>query len=151
MRTLVSRLFVTSPDGNLGLALLRVFAGIGMMTHGIPKLKGGPETWAGLGSVLTGIGAPGPDVFWGFMAAVAEGIGGGLLLLGAGTPVAAFLIAFTMGIAAFVVHAQDAFAKKEMALLYLFIALLFLFKGAGRYSVDALATRQLRGEKGSRR
>jgi putative oxidoreductase len=151
MKKLLSFLFITSPDANLGLFLFRGFLGVGMMTHGIPKLTAGPETWAGLGSVMTGLGAPGPEVFWGFMAAGAEGAGGALLLLGAGTTIASFLIAFTMAVAIFVVHEQDPFAKKELALLYLFGALLFLFKGAGRFSVDALATRQIRGGKETRR
>lgn len=138
MRKLLSYLFVTSDDGNIGLLLLRVFAGIGILTHGVPKILGGPEFWEKVGSVMSKIGVPGPAVFWGFMAAVAEGVGGVLLLLGALTTVASFLIFFTMTVASLVAHAGDPFAKREMALLYLFIALCFMLKGAGRYSVDTL-------------
>lgn len=127
-------------DGNLGLLFFRLFLGIGMATHGIPKLQAGAEMWKGLGGAMGGLGVPGPAVFWGFMAAFAEGVGAILLALGAFTRLAAFLVAFAMAVAAFVVHASDPFAGKEMALLYFFGALLFLFKGAGRYSVDAVVT-----------
>lgn len=138
----VSRyLFITSDEKNIGFLLLRVFVGIGMLTHGIPKIAGGPEVWSGLGGVMSSIGVPGPAVFWGFMAAVAESVGALLLLLGGFTTVASFLIVSTMGVAAFVAHAGDPFATREKALLYLFCALLFLFKGAGRYSMDGLIRR----------
>ena len=136
MKKIIKYLFITSDDGNLGLLLLRVFLGAAMLTHGIPKITAGPEMWEGVGGVMTKLGAPGPAVFWGFMAAVAESVGALFLLLGAFTTIASFLIAFTMGIAAFVAHAADPFDVKEKALLFLFGALLFLLKGAGRYSVD---------------
>ncbi|OQA23982.1 MAG: DoxX [Verrucomicrobia bacterium ADurb.Bin345] len=141
IKKLLSFVFITSDDKNIGLLLLRVFVGIGMLTHGIPKITGGPEFWAGLGGVMTGIGVPGPTVFWGFMAAVAESVGALLLVFGACTTVASFLIVSTMTVAAFVAHASDPFATREMALLYLFCALFFMLKGAGRYSVDRLIKR----------
>ena len=132
IKKLLSFVFITSDDKNIGLLLLRVFVGIGMLTHGIPKITRGPEFWAGLGGVMTGIGVPGPTVFWGFMAAVAESVGALLLVFGACTTVASFLIVSTMTVAAFVAHASDPFATREMALLYLFCALFFMLKGAGR-------------------
>ena len=138
MKKLLSYLFVTSDDANVGLLLLRVFVGAAMLTHGIPKITGGPEFWAGLGATMGKIGAPGPAVFWGFMAAVAESVGALLLLLGALTTVASFLLVINMSVAAFVAHAADPFATKELALFYLVAVIFFLFKGAGRYSVDRL-------------
>lgn len=141
MRKLLSYLFVVSDDRNIGLLLLRIFAGIGMLTHGVPKIMGGPELWEKVGGVMSKIGVPGPAVLWGFMAAVAESVGALLLLLGALTTIASFLILFTMTVASLVAHAGDPFARREMALLYLFIALCFMLKGAGRYSVDKLLAR----------
>ena len=44
---------------------------------------------------------------------------------------------FTMLVAGFGVHAADPFARKEMALLYLAIAVMFLLVGSGKYGVDA--------------
>ena len=125
-------------DPNIGLLLLRVFTGAAMMTHGIPKLMGGPRTWNGVGSVMTGIGAPGPAVFWGFMAAASEGVAALGLALGLATRLSAALMAFTMVIAAFVAHANDPFSTREKALLFLFIGLFYVLKGAGRYSIDRL-------------
>jgi putative oxidoreductase len=136
MKKILGLVFAGTEDGNPGLLLLRVFAGLAMMTHGVPKLMAGPETWAGIGGVLTGIGMPGPAVFWGFMAAVAEGVGGGALALGLATRWSASLVAFTMTVAALVAHRNDPFDVREKALLFLFIALLYVFKGGGRYSAD---------------
>ena len=141
MKKVLKYLFITSDDANLGLLILRVFIGAAMLTHGIPKITGGPEFWEKVGGVMGSIGVPGPAVFWGFMAAVAESVGAALLLLGAFTTVASFLLAFTMSIAAFVAHDADPFDVKDKALLYLAAALLFLLKGAGRWSVDRLIRR----------
>lgn len=142
VKKIMNYLFITSDDGNLGLLLLRVFLGAAMLTHGIPKITAGPEMWEGVGGVMTKLGAPGPAVFWGFMAAVAESVGALFLLLGAFTTIASFMLAFTMAVAAFVAHAADPFDVKEKALLYLVGALLFLLKGAGRYSVDSIILRK---------
>ncbi len=133
-----SMLFVTSDDRNIGYLLLRVFVGIALMTHGIPKIAAGPERWEGIGGVMGTIGIPGPAVFWGFMAAVAESVGALFLVVGAFTTVASFLIVVTMTVAAFVAHSGDPFSAREMALLFLFSGLCFMVKGAGRYSMDGL-------------
>lgn len=126
-------------DGNVGLAILRIFAGAAMMTHGVPKLLGGPELWGKVGSVMSAIGVPGPAVVWGFLAAAAEGFGALALALGFLTRASAALVAFTMAVAAFVAHRADPFSKRELALLYLAVMLMFMLKGAGKYSVDRAA------------
>lgn len=136
MSRLHTYLWRNAPDANFGYFLLRVFTGIGLLTHGIPKLAAGPDRWAGIGQVVTNIGFPGPAVFWGFMAAFAESFGAALLIVGLMTRASAFLIAVTMAVAAFVAHGNDPFAGREMALLYLFISLMFMLKGAGSYAVD---------------
>jgi len=145
MKKLYCLLWHGGTDGNIGYLLLRVFTGVALLSHGWPKLMAGVERWEGLGGVMGGIGVPGPAVFWGFMAAFAESIGAIMLAIGLLVPVAAFLIAVTMTVAAFVGHANDPFflvnatqpgRAKELALLFLFIAILFMLKGAGRYSVD---------------
>lgn len=147
MKKLLSFFFISSMDSNLGYLLLRGFIGFGILTHGLPKLQAGPAEWSKLGEVMTNIGVPGPVVFWGFMAAFSEGVGGLLLILGAWTTLSAFLIVSTMSTAVLVFHAADPFAKKEMALLYLFGALTFLLKGAGRFSVDSLLNRYVLHQK----
>jgi putative oxidoreductase len=60
-----------------------------------------------------------------------------LIILGIATRFGAAVLAFTMAIAAFVVHGKDTWAVKEMALLYLAASVLLLFTGAGAYSFDA--------------
>lgn len=139
-----SILFGKPSDRNPGLLLFRILLGLGMLTHGLPKLQGGPDTWAAIGGVMGQVGVPGPAIFWGFMAAFAEGVCGALLVLGVFTRPAALMMAFTMAVAAFVVHAADPLARRELALLYLSGALLFLFKGGGRFSVDSLFARSSR-------
>lgn len=67
------------------------------------------------------------------------------LVLGLATRPAAFLIAFTMTVAAFDVHQSDPVflgpgvtIAKELALLYLFPMLVLILSGSGAWSMDAL-------------
>ncbi len=131
---LIKIIFGTCDDRNPGVLILRLFAGIAMMTHGYGKLFGGLE---GFTENVAGMGFPLP-AFFAFMAAFSEFFGALLLTLGLATRVWALLLAVTMGVAAFVAHAGDPFAMRELALLYMAVWVFFLFKGAGNYSVDAL-------------
>ena len=69
---------------NRALLLTRaVFGFLIVYLHGIPKLMGGPESWQRLGSSLTGsLGIEGVNIFFGFMAMMAETLGGLLILIG---------------------------------------------------------------------
>jgi putative oxidoreductase len=122
-----------SPLTNLGLTLLRIFAGIGLMTHGVTKI---PPSEKFLESV-TGMGFPMPQAF-AWAAGLSEFAGGALLILGLFTRPVSFLIAFTMATALIGQHRNDPFATQEKAFLYLFIALAFLFMGANFWSVDGI-------------
>ena len=65
-------------SANTGLLVLRLGVGVMMALHGLPKIVGGPDQWAGLGGALPFL----PDALRpvaGFLAAVAE-FGGGLCL-----------------------------------------------------------------------
>jgi putative oxidoreductase len=118
---------------NLGLTLLRMFTGIGLMTHGFSKFPPSAQFVEGVEKM----GFPFAIAF-AWAAALAEFAGGALLLAGLFTRPAAFFILFTMLVAVLGVHINDPFARKEMALLYGFLALAFLLMGAGQWSVDAL-------------
>lgn len=119
---------------NAGLSLLRIFSGIALMLgHGIGKL---PPSERFIGAV-DGMGMPMPS-FFAWSAGLAEFVGGGLLALGLFTRVSAFFIAVTMTVAFFGVHFADPFQRQERALLYLFVALLFMLKGASDWSIDSL-------------
>ena len=50
---------------------------------------------------------------------------------------------FTMIIAAFVVHANDPFSAKEMALLYLFIFIIMYILGPGSIAADYFFARRM--------
>jgi putative oxidoreductase len=142
-RTLVGFLFgppagVNAPLTDAGLLVLRVFAGLALaLGHGWGKLPPSPGFIEGVGNM----GFPWPALF-AWAAAFAEFAGGLLLAAGLLTRPASLLIFFTMATAAFIRHAPDPFSGKEKALLFLFIALLFLLAGAGRYSLDALFSRR---------
>lgn len=130
-------LFGGDGDANPGLLFLRLFTGAAMMTHGIPKLFGGMEAFT---QVVGNLPLPAPAVM-AFLAALSESFGALFLMLGLLTRPAAALLACTMGVAAFLAHGGDPFATRELALLYFFIALFFLLKGAGRWSVDRFLRR----------
>ncbi|MGQ9662743.1 MAG: DoxX family protein [Kiritimatiellia bacterium] len=122
-------------DGNVGLLLMRVFTGGALLTHGWPKLFGGKLS--GFIQYVASLGIPAPSVL-GFLAILAETVGAICLLVGFLTRPMAAMIAATMALAAFVAHRGAGFQTRELALLYLVAALLFLFKGGGKWSVDRL-------------
>lgn len=116
---------------DLGKLILRVTSGGMMLTHGIPKAMAFSAKAAtfpdplGIGHGASMAGA----VFGEVVCAL-------LIVVGAWTRPAAVPAAFTMAVAAFVVHATDDFGKKEKALLYLLMYLAVACLGAGRWSVD---------------
>ena len=114
------------------LLILRVSTASFMLTHGYPKLmtliEGGEIAFYDfLGLGMTASLA---------LAVLAEFVCSILLILGLGTRLAALPLIITMLVAAFAVHADDPFGKKEFALLYLLIFATILVFGAGKYSVD---------------
>lgn len=130
--------FGTSSDANIGILILRVFIGAALMTHGYGKMFG---NLAGFTENVAKMGIPLPHIM-AFLAAFSESFGALLLAIGLLTRPAAFLIVCTMTVAIFGVHGADGFAKQELAWLYLVPALMFLLKGAGKWSVDFLLTRK---------
>ncbi|MCC6277788.1 MAG: DoxX family protein [Oligoflexia bacterium] len=116
----------------IGLFTLRVFMGLTMaFTHGFQKIPPPQQLIDGVNA----LGFPSPVLF-SWAAALAE-FGGLFIAIGLFTRPFSFLLAFTMAVAAFVVHAADPFSVKEMALLYFFISMFFMLHGPGRWSVDA--------------
>jgi len=136
------RFLIGGPGGadavaDAGLLVLRLFAGLAMaFAHGLGKLPPSP----GFVNTVGNLGFPAPELF-AWSAGVAEFAGGLLLAIGLLTRPASLAIALTMAVAAFGQHAADPFAGKEKALLFMFVALMFLLTGPGRFSVDALLGR----------
>ena len=122
-----------STPANIGLTLLRVFAGASLaLAHGLGKIPPSDRFIEGVGK----LGFPLPG-FFAWAAGLSEFAGGALLALGLLTRLSGFFIAFTMFVAAFGRHLYDPFGAKELALMYLVIGLLFMFKGANDWSLDA--------------
>jgi len=121
-----------------GILFLRIGLGAAFILHGWPKIEGGPETWIKIGSAMKFIGVDFLPVFWGFMAAISETLGGVLIILGFLFRPAAFLLTFTMTIAAVMLyHTTGANFTEwsrpaEMAVIFFSLILI----GAGRFSID---------------
>lgn len=114
------------------LLVLRITAASFMLTHGYPKfltlMEGGEIAFYD----FMGIGNTASLA----LAVLAEFICSILIILGLGTRLAALPLSITMLVAAFIVHADDPFNKKEFALLYFLIFTTLMVFGAGKYSVD---------------
>lgn len=129
---------------DLGLLVLRLGLGLTFLfVHGGPKLFGGPERWARVGSVMQVFGIDFAPTFWGLVAALSEFVGGGILLIlglfwpWALVPVVATLLVAALG------HVSGAIPggpwyPLEIALVFLAL----MFTGPGHYSLDARRTRQ---------
>ncbi|MFK7850584.1 MAG: DoxX family protein [Akkermansiaceae bacterium] len=129
---------------SLGLLFLRV--GIGLMMflgHGLGKIQSYADKKDSF---------PIPDFFplsfmsspISLMATIGAEVGCALLIVvGLATRPAAFVLAFTMTVAAFNIHGggpwfmADGEGSKEPALLFLIPAIAILLAGAGSYSADA--------------
>jgi putative oxidoreductase len=117
---------------DIGKLILRLGFGGFMLTHGWPKMMklfaGGEIQWAdpiGLGPTISLI-----------LAVFAEVICAILLIVGYKSKWATIPLIITMLVAAFIVHADDPWGKKEFALLYALGYLAIAFLGSGKYSLD---------------
>ena len=139
-----------TPLADFGLLITRVGVGVIMaFSHGLSKVwregsVGPPQ------QLIDGVGAmgfPAPTAF-AWAAALTEFFGSILLALGLFTRPAALALTFNMAVAAFVAHRKDPWfatgtgPAKEAALMFLLPFLMFVFTGAGRFSVDALLRRR---------
>lgn len=114
-----------------GLLVLRVGVGGMMLKHGWGKLAsfgslaGKFPDPIGLGSTFSLILA----IFAEFLCSI-------LVVLGVATRAAVVPLIVTMLVAAFVVHAGDPFAKRELALMYLTAFTTLAISGGGKFSLD---------------
>jgi putative oxidoreductase len=121
-------------NSDLGLLLFRLFVGLTMaFSHGLGKIPPSEQLIAGVASM----GFP-MAVAFAWAAALSEFIGALLLASGLFTRLSSAFIGITMAVAGFIVHGADPFSKKEMAFLYLAACVLFMFTGAGKYSLDSI-------------
>ena len=140
---MANKIFKTSTGWmHFALLVIRVGFGIIFMFHGWPKITGGVETWTWLGGAMGNIGLGFAPAFWGFMAAVAEFVGGLFLVLGLLTRPFAAMMLFTM-VMATIMHVANDDPQNTILHTTKGIAVFtgLLFSGAGKYSVDSLLSR----------
>jgi putative oxidoreductase len=117
----------------VALLFLRIIAGGALIQHGWMKMQS-PFGWMGPS-------APVPGLFQ-FLAAISEFGGGIAWILGLLTPLASFGIVCTMAVATTFHISQGApwvsseGHTYELALLYFAVAIMILFTGPGKFSID---------------
>ena len=106
---------------NITLLITRIVFSLSMMTHGYPKLLNLFSDNPSFGNPI-GIG----EIPTLIIAVLAEFIAPIFIIIGYRTKIFTLLPIVTMVIAAFVVHLDDPFKRKELALLYL-VGFLIIF------------------------
>lgn len=120
-----------------GLLFMRVGLGIMFVSHGFPKIIGGPEKWSKVGSAMANLGLDFAPAFWGLAAGLSEFLGGLLIAVGLLTRPASALLAFTMFVAAIKhLSAGDAFPTVSHPLEALIVFVALFLMGPGRFALD---------------
>ncbi|MFQ5676538.1 MAG: DoxX family protein [bacterium] len=131
---------------NRDLGLLIVRLGIGLtvaILHGYGKITAGPERWERIGGAMKSLGIDFLPTFWGFMAGFAEFFCSIFLVLGIFFRPAAFLLAFTMFIAALrhlglpadAPNSGFSGASHAIELMVVYVSLFYL--GSGKFTVSS--------------
>lgn len=118
---------------SVALLFLRVSVGFLMITHGWGKLQNFEAISAAFPDPL-GVG-----IKTSLMLAIgAEFFASVFVILGLLTRLSLIPLMITMGVAFFVIHANDPLQTKELALVYLVIYIFLFIKGPGKFSLDSL-------------
>lgn len=121
---------------DIGRLILRVYLGLALLGHGIPKLLGGIEPIAGM---LADKGLPGLLAYGVYVGEVLAPV---LVILGLYTRIGALLVVVNMLFALGLVHMHEILALNdhgawalELQGFFLFTALAVAALGSGRYAV----------------
>jgi putative oxidoreductase len=120
------------------LAVLRIVTAYLFIPHGTAKLFGVPYQKMHEGVQLLSLSG---------LSGVLEVFGGALLLIGLFTRPVAFVLSGFMAVAYFMAHASQGnvllplLNRGELAVMYCFVFLYFVFAGAGAWSLDSLRSR----------
>ena len=128
---------------SLGLLTLRLLVGLAMAKHGYDKLFGGQITM--LIGGLEKMGFPAPTLM-GWLATLAEFLGGLFMALGLGTRIASLFVLIDMLVAFFVAHRHDPWMVKELAYMYASVSLSLVLAGGGCYALESLFCRHNCGD-----
>jgi putative oxidoreductase len=121
---------------DVGLLLIRVGVGLVFIVHGWPKIVGGVEKWTALGQAMGALGIAFAPALWGFLAAVAEFVGGIMLSLGLFHRLFAFMLAFTMMVATvMLIQSGKSFSGWAYAVTMLAVFVGLIFTGSGKFSL----------------
>ena len=126
----------------IGLFIIHATVGALLVGHGAQKLFGwfGGHGVEGTGGFMESTLGMSPGRHMALAAGASEFFGGGLLMLGLATPLAAVLIGSTMLVASLTAHAgKGPWATNggwELPLTYAIVAIGLAFNGAGQWSLD---------------
>ncbi len=122
------------------LSVLRIVAALLYMQHGLQKLINFPEATRPMGGPDGSL----PPLM--LIGGILEAGGGGLFLLGLFTRPVAFILCGMMAVAYFMAHAPRGFFPinngGDLAVLFCFVYLYFVFAGAGSWGLDAMLARK---------
>lgn len=119
------------------LLLLRLQAGLLMLTHGYPKLVNFSDRMDKFADPF-GLGSPTSlalVVFAEFFCSI-------LVILGFKVRLAVIPLMITMLVVIFHAHWDDPFGRKELPLMFLGIYIALLLLGAGKYSMESLFSKK---------
>ena len=124
---------------NLIILFIRLFIGLTMLTHGLPKLEKLMNSdsiefmnFLGLGPVITLV-----------LVVIAEVICSVLIIFGLITRLACIPAIIAMAVAAFLVHGNDSFKEQELSIFYMAFYFVLLVLGSGKISLDALFVKKV--------
>lgn len=122
--------------GEFAETLLRVVAGLALVTHGFPKIMNplGPV------GVVEKVGLfPGPPEFWAVLLSCTEFFGGILIALGFLTRPAAFAAMIGLAVTIYFhwILMGEGYSGAEKSILWTTIMFYFVIRGANAHSVDA--------------
>ena len=124
----------TSEGINIAILATRVAIALLMLVHGIPKMgmlfSGNAELFPAVMGLTPALSLS--------LTVFAEVLCSVFILAGLGTRLAVIPLAVTMLVAIFLVHANDPFTNKELAVHYLFTYMVLFLTGSGKYSLDYL-------------
>lgn len=125
---------------DIALLLLRLVLGVIFVAHGMQKLFGafGGSGLNGVAGMFKSLGFT-PGLFWAWVVALTEGLGGLFLVLGVLPRISAALIGIVMLVAIVRVHGSyGLFAANggmEYQLLILIVCIFIILIGAGKFSL----------------
>lgn len=122
-------------DDNLGILIIRLVMGAAIIAAGIPKFMNGPDALREVGSAMSYIGVNFAPLTFGFLAALAEIVGGFMIMLGFLFRPAAALLTFVM-IMASIATAHNNPDGIALPISYAGVFLGLLFTGPNKFSVQ---------------